>query len=831
MTTTIKTWLAAAFVAGAIARPAGAQPGADPDRDEPEIDIEVPVLMLDIAGGREEGDEEIDLANVVQSAAKGVTTVQEAPAIVTVLTGEDIYERGFSRIDDAFDTVPGWLRVDAIHGQFPFGIVRGTLQSMLYMNDGISLFSPLENTASVGRVMPLELVKRIEMVTGPGGVLWGANSYMGILNVITKDADDVDGVEADIRYGDGPGDRGVMRGYVMAGLPELFGRDDTSLLLHGSFDTYIGPRFEMPQHLFSTPTPQPNSQAVWGALTAADPPRSMFFQVNGKLSVGALDVSVRAPLFAERYTPLGFPGVVSVKDLPEDTWDLDGDGQLDCSYVDPGLDADRRNPDAYRGDDRCVDRGRLGRKNQYTWFDRFITASYRTRFADGRAGATVRAYGVQFHRAYDQLLVLAPTALLEGGLSFKWDGVSYRTGAIFDGDVELPANLRLLYGAEAFREWMPSTVTDSRQGPGGRASIVGPGDLSRIGQLPCPRQPDPENPGQTMFVPNCPLTFLFETDRTVLGAYFNPQWRPSQRFILDGGVRVQAAPDALSTRSYPAQFIFSGAAVVELAKDWHAKLNYTEGFRPPVFINTDSNGAAIQIQGRPDIDVENSQAIQGELNARLFRGKRSLREVNFRADYSYTRLHNLIQIAGGAYDNAADRGIHSVEFLGKVYLRGGHRVELAYTWLRVNSADRGRFRANPENWFNIGGVYNLIPDRLQATTTLRVYGAMEDFNRIIEYRQLDRDPAPGTLPDENSIVVQPYELVADRLPPGAELLAGLTWYDAFGVDRLRARAFAYNAFNTRHYYPDGFGDFGPRFEFFPNPRPDFRFVAGLNYTY
>ena len=41
----------------------------------------------------------------------------------------------------------------------------------------------------------METIKRVEMITGPGGVLWGSNSLLGILNVITKDAEDVEGVE------------------------------------------------------------------------------------------------------------------------------------------------------------------------------------------------------------------------------------------------------------------------------------------------------------------------------------------------------------------------------------------------------------------------------------------------------------------------------------------------------------------------------------------------------------------------------------------------------------------------------------------------------------
>src|SRR5689334_13717971 len=48
--------------------------------DEPDVTLDV--------------DREIDLANVVTAAAKGVTTVQEAPAIITIITADDIKARG-----------------------------------------------------------------------------------------------------------------------------------------------------------------------------------------------------------------------------------------------------------------------------------------------------------------------------------------------------------------------------------------------------------------------------------------------------------------------------------------------------------------------------------------------------------------------------------------------------------------------------------------------------------------------------------------------------------------------------------------------------------------
>ncbi|MEM9494077.1 MAG: TonB-dependent receptor, partial [Myxococcota bacterium] len=282
-----------------------------------------------------------------------------------------------------------------------------------------------------------------------------------------------------------------------------------------------------------------------------------------------------------------------------------------------------------------------------------------------------------------------------------------------------------------------------------------------------------------------------------MGAYLNPQWRPTKKLILDGGARVQSAPSAVSDQPYTPQLLLSGALVYNFWPGWHVKLNYAQGARPPVFTNTNSNGEAIQIGGDPDLEVETSQALQAEVNARIFKGRRRIRELNFRADYSYTKLDNLIQIISGQYQNTADRGLHSAEFLGKLYIQGGHRLELSYTWLRMDLGGRGRHRSMPEHWFNLGGYFNLIDGTLAATTNLRVLGAMEDANRLIEHRDYVYDEAGqiinSTNGQEGQLTVEPHEMVLDRLPPGADLSAGLLYT---GVSGLRLSAMVYNALNA-----------------------------------
>jgi outer membrane receptor protein involved in Fe transport len=800
---------------------AAALVAAGPSRaqtDQPSVDIEIPTIVLDTGANNQPTteDTQLDLANVVQSAAKGVTTVQEAPVIVTVITNDEIADRQYESLEEAFDTVPGWMRTNFVH-QFHMPLVRGQAQAVQFLHDGLSLFDPYVNIASTSRAQPLETIKRIEMITGPGGVLWGSNSLVGILNIITKDADDVDGVEVGGRVGDGNGDRANARAYVMYGNGDI-AHGKAKLFLHGSFDTYKGPGYEMPSHMFSQPLPQPNGLIIEGPVTQADPPQSYLINLDGKLTLGKLQLRVQAP-FGERHLPLGFPGNVVREHLGEDT-QRGPDGQLLCPQ-DP----------TFNGSDQCVDRGRRARDELFNYWDRYAVAEYRSRLAHGKAGISVKAYGIQFVRAMPHTAVLEPIpSLLEGGLGVDTDLTDYRIGAAVEGDVELTNKARLLYGAEGFNEFSINNVTTARQGDGIQASFIGPEQLERL-PVPCPRHLDTAT-GMISFVPGCPLTGSFPASRTVLSGYLDPQWRPSKKLILDVGGRVSYSPKALGLQGYDPTITTSGTAVYSFLPGWHVKLNFAQGFRPPVFNNLVSNGEGVQLDGREDLKVETSQAEQVEVNARIFKGERRIRELNFRADYSYTTINNYIQLVGGRYENSADRGISSAEFLGKLYVQGGHRIELGYTWLRIDTQDRGQLRAIPENWFNLSGVFNLVDGRLTMTSNLRVAGVMEDPNRFAEIRNsgydaFDRVVSTETgMPINNS--VNPSELVLDRLPPSADIEVGLTWTPTRST---HIRATIFNALNGRYYHPDPFGDYQPRLEFQPNPMEDFRAYLSASYQY
>jgi outer membrane receptor protein involved in Fe transport len=760
--------LSAAMAASA---PAFAQPAKV-------TDVEVPQLILNNAdeSAGQAADEQIDLANIVVSAAKGVTTVQEAPAIVTVITADEIKERQFQDITQIIDTVPGWQSASIYFGNYPTPLVRGEVQAVQFLHDGVSLFDPFVNVPATNETQPLEMIKRLEFITGPGGVLWGSNSLLGILNVITKDAEDVDGVEVGASVGDGTGDHNYARAYVMAGKADLMS-GKLKLFGHASVTTYQGPSFEMPLLLFQDPLPQPNSPNEYGPLTASNSPQSVIVNLDAKVTYDKLQLRVSAP-FGRMYRPLGLPG--------------------------EPVQANAMNPADPEG---------AATKNRMDTYDRYAVLEYRTRFAEDKAGLTAHVYGIQFVRDFDPLQALAPSTAIPGGLDFSSNLTSYRVGGAIDGDVEIAKPLRLLYGAETFHEWKP---TDNL------SKFTAPYNLNVLPLL-CPRTYDPSSMS-LVTSPDCPLTFAFPADRTVLGAYLDPQYRPNDKLIFDGGARVQAAPAALGSLSYSPTFTFDGTVVWNFISNWHLKLNYAEGFRPPVFNDTVSNGQAVQIAGNPNLTVERSRALQAEINARIWKGDRRIRELSFRVDASYTVLSNLIQAEEGQYVNSGTRGITSAEFLGTLYIQGGHRIQLGYTYLNVDASDQGEILSLPNNWFNLSTVWNLVTNHLTATTNLKIMGSTEDPNRLVEYRDLmyGVGGTPGTT------TTLATDLVLDQLPPIAELSAGITYSP---IEKLSIRATVYDALGGHYYYPDVFFNYEPHLEYLPDPEAGFRAFLTAMYQY
>ncbi|MFO0574309.1 MAG: TonB-dependent receptor [Polyangia bacterium] len=756
---------------------------------EPQFDVLLPDPEPQAEPGQRSDDSarDFDTADRVLSAAKQVTTVQEAPSIVTVVRADEIQARGYRTLNHVLENIPGWMGTQGIGNHLSLPLVRGTAQAALLLRDGVSMFEPVLNASAFARAVPLELFKSIEVVTGPGGVLWGANSFLGIVNLISKDGEDINGVETGAGYGDGEGTVQDFRIWA------LFGKAwrtrsgmKVSLVQHISYETYISPRYTGLLTVTRAAAPSPPGPQIYSLLAETNPERSHILNYNGKLTIGRVTLSYSLP-WASMDNSLSFGN------------------NLTSGVYDPVAMTPSGRP----------------QRNVLELYDRLVTLSYKSRHLNDRLGLDAKLYGIQFVRDLDAVIVPG-TPRNPRGFTFNAPITSYRVGGSLDGDIALPAHNRLLWGGDVFHEWVPESTV--------RFAYSDPENDPRLpaAALPiaCPLQP-----GSTLSTPSyqtdCPLPFIFGTSRTVAAGYISDQFRPVPQLTLDAGVRVQGG---FGRRGYQhatlgsnAQVLGSASLVWNFYRDMHLKANYANGFRPPVFNNTDSNGAAVQFGGNRNLANEESQAFQGEFNARLLKNIGPIRALQLRVDYAYTELKGLIVIANGSYTNrraddrlATDpsrRLINSVEASARLYA-SDHTLSLGYTFLHISTNDRGVLRSQPQHWVQLGWVLSLFSSpriSIDQNGTLIAIGSYDDPNRV---RSL-------TLADGSTTIASFSDITFDRLPPQAVINVGAR--ARFLRNRLWTSLNFYNALNQRYAYPDPFYDLSPTLEVSPTPAPGWSF--------
>ncbi len=142
---------------------------------------------------------------VLSIASKRQESAWQAPAVAEVLTREDLETRGARTLADALDTVPGFYMAQKEWGTQPY--LRGIPDSVLFLYDTVPLGSDVSKFLHpLDRELSLAPVKRVEIIRGPGSVLWGPDAFAGIVNVVPMTGKDFEGVETGVSY-EGPGNQ------------------------------------------------------------------------------------------------------------------------------------------------------------------------------------------------------------------------------------------------------------------------------------------------------------------------------------------------------------------------------------------------------------------------------------------------------------------------------------------------------------------------------------------------------------------------------------------------------------------------------------------------
>lgn len=131
---------------------------------------------------------------------------------VSLITNEDIRRSGFQSFPEVLRMVPG-MQVAQIDGNKWAVSSRGFNQrysnKLLVLIDGREVYDPaFSGVFWEDNDIFLEDVERIEIIRGPGATIWGSNAVNGVINVLTKDAFDTEGVF--FEAGGGTIERGFM---------------------------------------------------------------------------------------------------------------------------------------------------------------------------------------------------------------------------------------------------------------------------------------------------------------------------------------------------------------------------------------------------------------------------------------------------------------------------------------------------------------------------------------------------------------------------------------------------------------------------------------------
>jgi outer membrane receptor protein involved in Fe transport len=201
---------------------------------------------------------ETQLEQSVVSSTKSEQRSAEAPAVITVVTSDEIRDRGYTSLAEILRWVPGFYDVyDGVtHNVGVRGINGGIDASgdlIKVMIDGHPVdYRPTTGNFFGPELIPIELVDRVEIIRGPASAIYGANAFLGVINVITRSGSEIKGATL-------VGQAELIRGNPGGGGSLVLGNEE------GPVDLLIGASFRYENRSGMTvPASSPNAGSLAG---------------------------------------------------------------------------------------------------------------------------------------------------------------------------------------------------------------------------------------------------------------------------------------------------------------------------------------------------------------------------------------------------------------------------------------------------------------------------------------------------------------------------------------------------------------------------------------
>ncbi len=163
----------------------------------------------------------------VTSVSKSAVALSDAPAAIYVISHDDVIRSGATTLPEMLRLAPN-LEVAQISSTsyaisargFNVGSNASLSNKLLVLIDGRSVYSPMFGGVYWDmQVVPPDDIDRIEVISGPGAALWGANAVNGVINIITRSSTETQGGFLTLGAGNQERDAAVQYGGRLT--PEL----------------------------------------------------------------------------------------------------------------------------------------------------------------------------------------------------------------------------------------------------------------------------------------------------------------------------------------------------------------------------------------------------------------------------------------------------------------------------------------------------------------------------------------------------------------------------------------------------------------------------------
>lgn len=151
------------------------------------------LLMSTLLMNAQENDQKTDtLKEVVISSSRIDLPFKENSRTIQIVTAEDIKKLGVTNVADALQQIAGIdVRRQGVNGmQSDLYIRGGSFDQTLLLIDGIKVDDAQTGHHTMNLALPIEVIKRIEVIKGPAARIFGQNAFTGAINIVTKDVED-----------------------------------------------------------------------------------------------------------------------------------------------------------------------------------------------------------------------------------------------------------------------------------------------------------------------------------------------------------------------------------------------------------------------------------------------------------------------------------------------------------------------------------------------------------------------------------------------------------------------------------------------------------------